>query len=63
MSFLDFMNSLEGKSIRNVLGALLIGFGFIMHSRYWYIVSIVGIIPILAATYDYCILSVFFPEK
>ena len=64
MTFLDYMNSHEGKALRNVVGVLLVGLGFIMHfhNNYWYIVSVVGLVPILAATFDFCVFSIFSQE-
>ncbi len=64
MTFLEFMNGHEGKALRNVLGVLLVGLGFIMHfhNNYWYIVSVIGLVPIMGATFDFCVFSVFSRE-
>lgn len=64
MNFMEFMKGHEGKALRNVLGALLIGLGYMMHyhNKYWWIVFAVGFVPVLAATFDFCILSLFSQE-
>jgi len=62
MNLQQKMSSIEGRSIRNLVGAVLIEAGYLIHNRWGYLLIVIGLIPLLAATFNVCLLS-FFVKK
>lgn len=59
--FIKFMTSTSGKATRIVIGLLLIAWGmyFATNTPNW-ILIIIGIIPLSAGTFNFCIVAPFF---
>jgi F0F1-type ATP synthase assembly protein I len=58
---IKFMTSTSGKAARIVIGLVLIGWGvyFATNTPNW-ILIIIGLIPLSAGTFNFCILAPFF---
>lgn len=61
MSFSKFMASTAGRILRIVAGLALILVGFLVMNGFWgYIVAAVGLVPLLAGVFDFCIFAPLF---
>ena len=60
--FVKFMASRNGRITRIVAGAVLIILGFFvdMNPTTGYILMMVGLVPLLAGLFDYCLLAPLF---
>ncbi|MDO9184960.1 MAG: DUF2892 domain-containing protein [Bacteroidia bacterium] len=58
---IKFMTSTSGKAVRIVIGLVLIAWGvyFATNTPNW-ILIIIGLIPLSAGTFNFCILAPFF---
>ncbi|MFO7698861.1 MAG: DUF2892 domain-containing protein [Anaerolineae bacterium] len=56
--FISFMASRNGRIVRIVLGAILVLWGFIGSGGV--ILGIVGLVPLLAGIFDYCVFAPLF---
>jgi hypothetical protein len=59
MSFAKFMASPLGRGIRIVVGLALMYWGFTRGTPGGTVVGIVGIVPLLAGTFNWCLLAPF----
>tara|TARA_B100001123_G_C14732641_1_gene797559 strand:+ start:81 stop:314 length:234 start_codon:yes stop_codon:yes gene_type:complete len=57
MKFSQFMASTAGRALRIVTGLALITIGLIMQSTGGYILAAVGLVPLAAGVFDWCILA------
>jgi len=55
--FARFMASAAGRWIRIIAGAALIFWGWSMHSGTGMIVMVVGLVPIAAGVFDFCLIA------
>ena len=61
MGFAKFMASMLGRIIRIVAGLALIYVGFfVMKDTVGYILGIVGLVPLVAGVFDFCVLAPLF---
>ncbi|MCC7055277.1 MAG: DUF2892 domain-containing protein [Gemmatimonadaceae bacterium] len=58
--FAQFMSSPAGRILRVVAGAGMIGGGIAADSKAGTTVAVIGAVPLLAGTFDFCILSPLF---
>ncbi len=63
MEFINYMSTLEGRSLQNVVGALLIGGGIMIHKEVGYIIAVIGLLLILAVVFNVYLMSVFLSKK
>lgn len=60
-AFLDFIASTTGRIIRVALGLALIAIGFfVVEGTGGWVVAIVGLAPLLAGIFDFCIFAPLF---
>ena len=57
MKFSQFMASNLGRLLRIVAGVVLIVIGFQMKSTGGYVLAIVGLVPLAAGVFDFCLLA------
>jgi len=55
--FARFMASAAGRGLRIVAGAAIIFWGWSMHSTGGVIVMVVGLVPIAAGLFDFCLIA------
>lgn len=55
--FASFMASAAGRWIRIIAGAALLFWGWSMHSGTGMIVMVVGLVPIAAGVFDFCLIA------
>jgi hypothetical protein len=61
MDFARFMSSMAGRVIRIVAGLLLIWLGwFVMGGTGGVILAIVGLVPLVAGIFNFCVLAPLF---
>jgi hypothetical protein len=61
MNFSKFMASGAGRLLRVVVGVVLIYLGFfVMKNAVGYIVGVIGVVPLLAGIFDFCIFAPLF---
>ena len=58
--FVKFMASPAGRIGRVVAGIVLIGLGLFMHSVGGIIVAVVGLVPLIAGLFDFCVFAPLF---
>jgi hypothetical protein len=58
--FVKFMASPAGRITRVVAGIVLVVLGFFMHSVGGTIVAVVGLVPLVAGLFDFCIFAPLF---
>jgi hypothetical protein len=63
MDLVKKMSTIEGRSIRNVVGAVLIEAGYLIHNRWGYLLILIGLIPLLAASFNVCLITYFTKKK
>ena len=61
MGFVRFMASRPGRVVRLVAGVLLIVVGLIADGR-WFVLAVVGLVPLLAAAFDVCLFAPLFSQ-
>ncbi len=60
-AFAQFMSRIEGRLLRVVVGIALICLGFLNRGQTWgLVVLIVGFVPLIAGTFNLCLLSPLF---
>jgi vacuolar-type H+-ATPase subunit I/STV1 len=57
MGFVNFMASASGRWLRAVAGIALIAIGYAMHSPGGSVIAIVGLLPLLAGAFDFCVFA------
>ena len=60
MKFSQFMSSNLGRLLRIIVGVVLIVIGLQMKSTGGYILAIVGVVPLAAGAFDWCLLAPLF---
>jgi Protein of unknown function (DUF2892) len=55
--FARFMTSAAGRWLRIIAGAALVFWGWSMHSGTGTIVIVVGLVPIAAGVFDFCLIA------
>ncbi len=63
MDLVKKMSTIEGRSVRNIIGAVLIEAGYLIHNRWGYLLILIGLLPLLAATFDVCLIAYFIKKK
>ena len=58
--FPKFMASPAGRIIRVVAGIVLVALGYFMHGVGGWIVGIVGLVPLVAGLFDFCVFAPLF---
>jgi hypothetical protein len=58
--FVKFMASPAGRVTRVVAGIVLVALGIFMHSVGGIIVAVVGLVPLLAGLFDFCVFAPLF---
>lgn len=58
--FAKFMASPAGRIIRIVAGIVLVTLGIFMHSIGGTIVAVVGLVPLVAGLFDFCVFAPLF---
>jgi hypothetical protein len=58
--FVKFMASPAGRITRIVAGIALVALGIFMHSVGGIIVAVVGLVPLLAGLFDFCVFAPLF---
>lgn len=59
--FVSFMASRSGRILRVVAGALLVAYGLlVMGGIGGIIIAVVGLVPLLAGTFDFCVFAPLF---
>lgn len=57
MSFVAWMSKPAGRILRIVAGLILIGVGLYFQGLWGYVVAVVGVVPILAGVFNFCLLG------
>ena len=57
MGFVKFMASTSGRLLRAVAGIALIAIGYGMHSPGGTVIAIVGLLPLAAGAFDFCVFA------
>jgi hypothetical protein len=57
--FARFMVSAAGRWLRIVIGVALVAWGWSMHSAGGTALALVGLVPIAAGVFDFCLISLF----
>jgi hypothetical protein len=60
MKFSQFMASTAGRLLRIVAGIALVIVGLMMQSTGGYILAVVGLLPLAAGVFDWCIFAPLF---
>jgi hypothetical protein len=58
--FVKFMASTAGRITRILAGLVLVILGILMHSVGGVIVAVVGLVPLLAGLFDFCVFAPLF---
>ena len=58
--FVKFMASPAGRITRVVAGIVLVALGIFMHNVAGIIVAVVGLVPLLAGLFDFCVFAPLF---
>lgn len=61
MGFEEFMASGVGRTLRTVAGIALIVLGAILGGGWWAL-AVVGLVPLLAGVFDFCVLAPLFGQ-
>jgi Na+/melibiose symporter-like transporter len=59
-TFPKFMASPAGRIIRVVAGIVLVALGYFMHSTGGIVVAVVGLVPLVAGLFDFCVFAPLF---
>jgi len=59
MVFIDFLGSQPGRVVRVVAGGALIATGILLGGG-WLTLSVVGLVPLAAGAFDFCLLGPIF---
>ncbi len=57
MTFTRWMSSALGRILRVLAGLVLIGLGFYVQGVWGWVIGVVGVIPILAGAFNFCLLG------
>ncbi len=62
MKFVDFMQAKGGRVLRILLGIALIVVG-LAEGNYWVLLALVGLVPLTAGVFGFCLLSPVFHTR
>ena len=57
MSFVEWMSKPAGRILRIVAGIVLIAAGLYFQGFWGYVVAVVGLVPVLAGTFNFCLVA------
>lgn len=57
MQFVEWMSKPVGRILRVVAGVILIGVGLYFQGVWGYVVAIVGVVPVLAGVFNFCLIA------
>ena len=57
MTFTRWMSSATGRLLRVLAGLVLIGLGFYVQGVWGWVIAVVGVIPVLAGVFNFCLLG------
>ena len=57
MAFVAWMSKPAGRILRIVAGLILVGVGLYFQGLWGYVVAVVGVVPILAGVFNFCLLG------
>lgn len=60
MAFTRFMASAAGRTLRILLGLVLVAAGYLLGGAWGIAVAVVGLVPILAGALNFCLLGPLF---
>ena len=60
MAFAAWMSKPAGRILRIVAGLILIGVGLYFQSFWGYVVAVVGVVPVLAGVFNFCLVAPVF---
>ena len=57
MAFAEWMSKPAGRILRIVAGLILIGVGLYFQTFWGYAVAVVGVVPVLAGLFNFCLIA------
>lgn len=57
MQFVHWMSRPVGRTLRVVVGVILIGVGLYFQGAWGYVVAIIGVVPVLAGVLNFCLIA------
>lgn len=57
MAFVEWMSKPAGRVLRVVAGVILIGVGLYFQGVWGYVVAVVGVVPVLAGVFNFCLIA------
>jgi Inner membrane protein YgaP-like, transmembrane domain len=61
MALIQFMSGAAGRIARAIAGVVLVGLGlFVIQGALGWVVALVGLLPLAAGTFDFCLLDALF---
>lgn len=57
MQFVEWMSRPAGRILRAVAGVILIGVGLYFQGVWGYVVAVVGVVPVLAGVFNFCLIA------
>lgn len=57
MQFVEWMSKPTGRIFRVVAGLILIGGGLYFQGVWGYVVAVVGVVPVLAGVFNFCLIA------
>lgn len=57
MAFAEWMSKPAGRILRIVAGLILIGVGLYFQTFWGYVVAVVGVVPVLAGLFNFCLIA------
>lgn len=57
MAFAVWMSKPAGRILRIVAGLVLIGVGLYLQTFWGYAVAVIGVVPVLAGIFDFCLIA------
>ena len=60
MKFAEWMSKPAGRILRIVAGLILIGVGLYFQTFWGYAVAVVGVVPVVAGVFNFCLIAPVF---
>jgi hypothetical protein len=57
MQFVEWMSKPAGRILRVLAGLILIGVGLYFQGLWGYVVAVVGVVPVLAGVFNFCLIA------
>ena len=57
MQLVEWMSNPAGRILRVVAGVILIGAGLYFQGVWGYVVAVVGVVPVLAGVFNFCLIA------